>query len=103
MELVRQECDFPVIGGQQGSLLGLLCVFMESRMVLQCFPCLQRGGKDDSSPAWRSQALLGVASMGRLGSSWAVRFSAWGQEDLGHRGSKAGTGQQRKAVTPAPL
>lgn len=23
MELVRLECDFPVIGGQQGSLLGL--------------------------------------------------------------------------------
>lgn len=51
MELVRLECDFPVIGGQQGSLPGLLCVFVESRTVLQCFPCLWRGGKNHRSPS----------------------------------------------------
>lgn len=45
---MRLKCDFPVIGGRRGSLLGLSPVFTESGTVLQGFPCLQRGGKDHS-------------------------------------------------------
>lgn len=97
---MRLECDFPVIGGQQGSLLGL-CVFTESRMVLQSFPCLRGEGWPQLGPAG---PLSGWAARAAFGAAGQWQSLEQGQQDLGLVGLKAvAEVRQRKAVIPACL
>lgn len=101
MELVRLECDFPVIGGQQGSLLGLCVCSQRAGWCCSAFPASEgRGGPQ----------LLQLGPAG-LFSGWPARaaFGAAGQWDSGPAGSRAhglkavAEVRQRKAVIPALL
>lgn len=86
MEPVSLECDFPVIGGQQGSLLGLWSVFTESRDGCSAFPA--SGGEGHSS--WRCQRFLGCPECAAFGAA-----GQWDSLDLGLMGLKAGRGKLR--------